>query len=291
MDTRRTDDDDLYGICVGEKANYYVPLFERFDAGGSRASWNWPAFFVTFFWMLYRRMYGYAFAYFLALPIVLAVCGVILTLTLGEQLGSLIYVVMALGVSWVAAPMFANALYHHHVRGRIAQVSVGAPSREAVTQRLIGQRATANAGVIVGIACVATIVVVGILAAIAIPAYQDYTIRAQVSEGLVLAGPVRNAVTQTYINSGEWPADLDAAGINDDFQGKYVESIEVVDGMIVIRYNTAAHRSIAGSTVSLQPETLPDGSVNWACGYAASAPPAGTNIPAKYLPTTCRPAK
>lgn len=45
--------DDLYRAYVGEKkADYYAPLFERFDSGGSTASWNWPSFFIAFFWML-----------------------------------------------------------------------------------------------------------------------------------------------------------------------------------------------------------------------------------------------
>ena len=60
MDSNSSQNEELYRAAVGEsKAGYYVPLFYRFDQpGASRVSWNWPAFFVPFFWMLYRRMYG-----------------------------------------------------------------------------------------------------------------------------------------------------------------------------------------------------------------------------------------
>ena len=71
------------------------------------------------------------------------------------------------------------------------------------------------------------VAIIGILAAIAIPAYQDYTIRAQVSEGMTLAAAAKAAVAETYLNTGDAPADREEAGMSDtdtDTQGKYVAS-------------------------------------------------------------------
>lgn len=288
MDTRQQGDEDLYRICVGEeKVGYYLPLFERFDSpGASRVSWNWPAFFITFFWLLYRRMYGLAFVYFLALPIVMVIFGGVMMWLLGQTIGAMIYAVVAIAVPWIIVPMFANALYHRHVRSRVAIVSVGAPSRAAVVQRLIGQGATTNGAVIVGVACFGGVALIGILAAIAIPAYQDYVIRSQVTEGLALAAPVRAAVTQVYAETGEWPADLDAAHVTPE-AGKYVESVDVTDGVISIRYGGIAHGAIAGSSLSLHPSATDSGEVTWSCGYAAPSR-AGTTISPKHVPSSCR---
>ena len=76
------------------------------------------------------------------------------------------------------------------------------------------------------------VAIIGILAAIAIPAYQDYTIRAQVTEGLNLAGAAKSAVAETYANNGAWPANNAAAGLGNstDIQGKYVSAVTVASG-------------------------------------------------------------
>src|SRR5687768_17953843 len=83
------------------------------------------------------------------------------------------------------------------------------------------------------------VAIIGILAAIAIPAYQDYTIRAQVSEGLNLAAAAKAAVAETFLNRGAAPANRTQAGMSataTDTRGKYVASVEVDDGVITIVY-------------------------------------------------------
>ncbi|HKU12941.1 MAG TPA: pilin [Steroidobacteraceae bacterium] len=282
--------EELYRHAVGEKkAGYYVPLFYRFDQpGGSRVSWNWPAFFVTFFWLLYRRMYGLAVGYLLLLPIVFAILLFAATAVLGAMAGGLLYWLLIVGVQLILIPMFANAVYHWHVRRRIAQLAVDAPSQEALVQRVIGQASTAGAAVVIGAVCVYGIAILGILAAIAIPAYQDYTIRSQVVEGLGLATPVKESVARAYETSGDWPADLAEAGVGEAPAGKYVSDIEVEDGTILIHFGNAAHGSIAGHTLSLHPAEVDDGPIEWDCGYAAGEDATQTDIAAKYLPTSCR---
>jgi type IV pilus assembly protein PilA len=154
------------------------------------------------------------------------------------------------------------------------------------------------------------VAIIGILAAIAIPAYQDYTIRAQVSEGLNLAAAAKAAVAETYLNRGTAPVDRTAAGMSPnatDTNGKYVTQVEVEDGVITISYGNEANARIgdaAGNlTLELVPYVTPDDSVVWRCGGAD--PPMGsttlmsgaaytggtlvTNSLERYLPAACRP--
>ncbi|HFB1046346.1 TPA: pilin, partial [Neisseria gonorrhoeae] len=78
------------------------------------------------------------------------------------------------------------------------------------------------------------IAIVGILAAVALPAYQDYTARAQVSEAILLAEGQKSAVTEYYLNHGIWPADNGAAGVasSSSIKGKYVKEVEVNNGVV-----------------------------------------------------------
>ncbi|HFC4221511.1 TPA: pilin [Neisseria gonorrhoeae] len=78
------------------------------------------------------------------------------------------------------------------------------------------------------------IAIVGILAAVALPAYQDYTARAQVSEAILLAEGQKSAVTEYYLNNGEWPADNASAGVANptEIKGKYVQKVEVKNGVV-----------------------------------------------------------
>jgi type IV pilus assembly protein PilA len=143
------------------------------------------------------------------------------------------------------------------------------------------------------------VAIIGILAAIAIPAYQDYTIRAQVSEGLTLAAAAKAAVAETYLNTGTAPVNRMDAGMSNnatDTFGKYVSSIEVNNGTIDITYGNDVNQLINAQMVSLEPFTSTDHSVIWACGYAASPTGANTmgsggdntSVEPKYLPSACR---
>ncbi|EPH9317763.1 pilin, partial [Neisseria gonorrhoeae] len=79
------------------------------------------------------------------------------------------------------------------------------------------------------------IAIVGILAAVALPAYQDYTARAQVSEAILLAEGQKSAVTEYYLNHGIWPANNTSAGVASsptDIKGKYVQKVEVNNGVV-----------------------------------------------------------
>ena len=129
------------------------------------------------------------------------------------------------------------------------------------------------------------VAIIGILAAIAIPAYQDYTIRAQVSEGLNLSGGAKAAVTEYFQDRGLMPTGNAQAGLETagNIQGKYVALVKVgnVDGIITVTYGNDAHLVIATNSITLTADTSAAGSVQWAC--------LGVGIADKHLPAACRP--
>jgi type IV pilus assembly protein PilA len=138
------------------------------------------------------------------------------------------------------------------------------------------------------------VAIIGILAAIAIPAYQNYTIRAQVTEGLTLAGGWKAAVAEYYANTGNWPTTALLTGAVAS-TGKYVTSVALpaATGQIVITYGGQANKNITNLTLDISAGLNANNDVVWVCGKAPApvltvAPAADTTtVPAQYLPTVC----
>jgi type IV pilus assembly protein PilA len=128
------------------------------------------------------------------------------------------------------------------------------------------------------------VAIIGILAAIAIPAYQDYTIRAQVVEGLNLSATAKNAISTFHADRGEFPTNNTEAGIAalDEIVGNYVDQVEITNGNIEVRYGNNAHATISGRHLQLTPNTTNPGSITWSCQTV------GTEIEDKHLPSACR---
>ena len=132
------------------------------------------------------------------------------------------------------------------------------------------------------------IAIIGILAAIAIPAYQDYTIRSKVSEGLNMSGAAKLAVAETYDSTGSYPSvDNVSYGLPQaaSITGTYVSQIEANggDGIITITYkNNLGGSPLADAKVIVLTPATSTGAMKWTCGGTS------TNMPAKYLPANCR---
>jgi len=142
------------------------------------------------------------------------------------------------------------------------------------------------------------VAIIGILAAIAIPAYQDYIVRSQVSEGLAMASSVKASVAEFYADRGTWPANNAALGIANSPTGKYVSGIAVNQGEIVVTYGNDANTNINPDTLRLRPGASANGDVIWQCGNRALTASAdftgvgntanGGSLEGKYRPSTCR---
>ncbi len=160
------------------------------------------------------------------------------------------------------------------------------------------------------------VAIIGILAAIAIPAYQDYTIRSQVTEGLTLAGAMKAAIAERVANTGAWPTTLTQLGMvvaiggaETPPTGKYVSSVNFAGpGTILITYSAVApflaNARINAMTLALQPYLSLNDDVVWRCGAAAAGPggavatdrtgvasadsAASTTVLPKFVPSVCR---
>jgi len=149
------------------------------------------------------------------------------------------------------------------------------------------------------------VAIIGILASIAVPAYTDYTVRAQVAEGLNMAALAKAPIMDRYLERGVPPANRAQAGMTPnptDTQGKYVSGVDVTNGRVTITFGNSANVVIKNATLTVTPYETPDNSVVWRCGYAPA--PAGLNpmgtatgsptshvpptLPPQFLPSTCR---
>jgi type IV pilus assembly protein PilA len=131
------------------------------------------------------------------------------------------------------------------------------------------------------------VAIIAILAAIAIPAYQDYLIRAQVSEGAVLSDGAKTALAEFYSNKGVFPTANASAGLATpvSIAGKYVANVDISGGnggVIKATFNnTDANKAIRGAVLSFSAITH-TGSISWICTGKA------TTVDPKYLPSSCR---
>jgi type IV pilus assembly protein PilA len=130
------------------------------------------------------------------------------------------------------------------------------------------------------------VAIIAILAAIAIPAYQNYLIRSQVSEAMVLTGGSRTAVAEFYSNHGTWPTNNESAGLPSQassISGKYVASVTITSGKILAAFNSNANKAIQTETFELSPSPG-GGSFKWTCQPSDN----NTTVDNKYLPSSCR---
>jgi type IV pilus assembly protein PilA len=143
------------------------------------------------------------------------------------------------------------------------------------------------------------IAILGILMAVAIPAYNDYIIRAKIAEGLGLAAELQPSIRDYYKDRGGFPADNAAAGVPEPeyLLGNYVKGIQVADGAIHVIFGHNVGKVMEGKVLSIRPIVV-DGSpaspISWICGSTQVPPRMSamgedrTDVPPPYLPSSCR---
>jgi type IV pilus assembly protein PilA len=155
------------------------------------------------------------------------------------------------------------------------------------------------------------VAIIGILAAIALPAYQDYTIRAQAAEGPVMASGLKTTIADFYSAKGTWPTNNTEAvcgnttapsncttGLNaSDNKGNYVSSITVANGDLQIEYGNKSNADLSGRILTLKPGIDAAKNITWICGNAStpsgvtianSAATVVTTVSTKHLPASCK---
>ena len=273
---------ELLAAAVGpEKAGYYLPKFARFAAGGSLISWNWPCFFVTFFWLLYRKMWLWAVLYFILPPLLFFLLAIISVLT-----SYWVYAASAV-LYWagifIVLPMYANALYYRQVRKKVTLVagSIGAPERAIAYLGSVGGTSGAAAAVAAVVFSFYFIAVIGILAAIAVPAYQDYVMRAKVAGIYLATAPARQSLENIYTYDDPTFEFAPAPVIPERVQAGEDSAVLHYDPAATVLWVRFATGKLADKRLQLVPYLTEDNQVIWEC--------VSEELEDNWLPASCRP--
>ncbi len=275
--------DEFYKAIVGPKnQDYYLSHFSRFDNNEKvGASWHWPAFFVTFYWFLYRKMWLNALIYFL-LPYLVMIPFGIAAAVAGNSADTVIgigYVLFLIAI-FVLPPIYANALYYKHCKKKIAEASSSSQDLQRQLGELSGKGGTSNVAIIFVLVFV-FIALIGILAAIAIPAYQDYTTKARLVGAVEVGRSAADSVANYYNQHQEVPSSLEQAGFTAPIPPSVKElSVNSQNGTVTITMATAP---ISGKTFLFVPSLDSNKQIIWTC--------MSQEIQDNYLPQQCRQKK
>ena len=277
-------DEEYYKAIIGPKnQDYYLRQFSRFDdEGKAGTTWHWPAFFVSFYWLLYRKMWLNALMYFIFPYLFLVLFGILGVAARGSAgllilVGYLLYFVAI----FILFPMYANALYYRQCKKTIAAVC----STSHNTQRQLGELSGKGGTSIVVIFVIfifTFIAFLGILAAVAIPAYQDYTTRARTAQAMNIGRSAEEFVGNYYYQYKSFPRSLEASNFAASLPPSVKEiSVDSQTGTITIMMNGAA--AIGDKTILFVPSQDVGGQLAWTC--------MSEEIQDRYLPRECRQAR
>lgn len=275
--------DEFYKAIVGPKnQDYYLSQFARFDSNGKvSASWHWPAFFITFYWFLYRKMWLNALIYFFLPYLVMIPLG-IAGAAAGNSADTVIgtcYVLILIAI-FLLPPMYANALYYKHCKKKITEASVSSQDVQRRPGELSGKGGTSNVALIF-VLIFAFIAFIGILAAIAIPTYQDYTTKARMAGAIAHGSNAADSIANYYYQHQAIPSSLEQAGFATPIPPSIRElSVNSENGTVIV---TMASAPISGKTFLFVPSLDSNKKIVWTC--------MSQEIQDKYLPQQCRKQK
>lgn len=275
-------DERTWAAAIGPRCLYYLPRFERFAARGTGPTWHWGAFFFTFWWLIYRKLWLPALLYWMAWMAVSQLD------TLLEQAGfAPILSPAALVISFTFVPMYANALYFHATRRTIQRVYARIPD-DAGRLRELERAGGTSLLAFLGIALLAA----SIAAAVLIPAHRDITARRQVGEAVSLTYRFKVDLAAHYAAEAGFDG-IDPESPGYDTSGEYVESISFARtgpaALAVVATFRATRVEPPLRAREFRIATL-DGGATWQCGAAITDPALrGDNqVEARLLPEACR---
>jgi Tfp pilus assembly major pilin PilA len=272
----------LFRAVIQKNIDYYLPRMQRYAKGErSFPSWNWPALFASGFWALYRKSWAAAL-FFVAIGVAVQVVQSVVGRAFGP--GSLrnVAVILLGAVAWVVPPLFANGFYYRKVRKLIAGARAVAPDPQAQLGYLAAKGGTSK----VWIVPLVVVAVAGMLAAIALPAYQDYVARTKVIEAIAAVKPLQTEFEDAMARTGKAPDTVHYAWMQSAPGAKYLANVKVdpINGALVLTFNDLVGGSGVGGRMSGKSLALvlsgraPE--VSWKCRNI-DAPPA-------IVPKECR---
>lgn len=272
-----TEDEQYYRAALGPNNQaYFLEKFRRFDQAGS-AGLSWPSigqFFGGAFWFFYRRMPLRGLIY-IGWPIALVF---LISLVFGstikdESTISNIYSVITAIAYWTYYPGRLNAIYYKHIRSKVSSAKSHASDMPSQLEYLNKHGGTSSVS-----GWLALIpIFVGIMAAIALPAYQDYKRRAQVETGYLVGSDAAKKIGDYYAAKKTGPVNLEAAGFS-LLPSNTVKNVafDSQTGVITISFID----SFFDAKSLLLVPTVAEGKVDWLC--------TSTGIPADHLPQPCK---
>lgn len=243
-----------YATFVGIKTEKYLPKFKKFSAhemDNFRATWHWPAFFVPFWWMLYRKLYGWAILAFF--------------------IGLIPYINLLVRVVWAIT---ANYIFYKHAKKRLSEIKERYPSPEAQKAVIAVSGGVGSLALIIGLV-MALVAVIGILAAISIPMFKMQTVKAKMSSVVHAMDAIRTAEVMAKVEEGGYKDCVDAGEIQSKLgvavDTRYMTEIKVTAGTIAATIGNT-NSDADGKTLTFTPSATGEA---WTWG--------GT-VPPKYKP-------
>lgn len=267
-------------MVIGPRnTQYYLSRFREQFQTGRASRWHGAACFLTFFWLLYRKLWGWAAAYFFLPGIIFSIVNAALlgVFQIGNAAFALVIIAEIL-LSFVVPAMMANGIYYWHCLSILHRQRRAAPTRERFLAQVEAAGGTGKAALAAVFLC-GLIPMIGILAAIALPAYQDYTKRAKTSEAILSGMSVARQVGDYYTRTGRIPESLESFPPQPSSQYVSRMRIDSRSGIITMDVNFGAD-SRAAPTIMLIPSSSNGGEVQWACRSNKESQ--------KFVPSSCR---
>jgi Tfp pilus assembly major pilin PilA len=276
-------DEALWHAAVGKHADYYLPRFAKYEREKRTfPSWNWPALFIAFWWALYRKVWGGAIFFFF-LPVLLEIPALLAAHLLAPGNDTAISVMnwVSVLVAWFLPPMMANGLYYRRVKAWANEARSKYPDTAAQIAYLSGRGGT-SAGVAVAVGAFVVVALMGIIAAIALPAYQDYVTRSKVAEAIVTIEPLKVAVAESWSVNNKIPSELDLQAIRSAPGAAYIRDIHFnsENGTITVTFGALDNR-LNGKSIEWVPSTSSTQPISWNCRTVDA-------VPRQLLPEICR---